>query len=117
MSRHSFVQLQKLTDVKGWIDYISSPDRQENLYATYRTSEFDFWNKLSEESQRKFNESGTDGRCIEARELIIALPENFVEYNPQNVLEIFTEEFKARHQVECISALHYNKKKPIITFI
>jgi len=111
MSRHSFIQLQKLTDVKGRIDYISSPDRQENLYATYQTSELDFWNKLSEESQRKFNESGTDGRCVEARELIIALPENFVEYNPQNVLEIFTEEFKTRHQVECISALHYNKKK------
>ena len=33
--KKSFIGLQKLTDVKGRIDYISSPDRQENLYAIY----------------------------------------------------------------------------------
>ena len=111
IAKNSFIGLQKLTDVKGRIDYISSPDRQENLYATYRTSELDFWNKLSEESQRKFSESGTDGKCVEARELIIALPEQFVRYNSQDVIERFTEKFKAKYQVECVSALHYNKTK------
>ena len=111
IARNSFIQLQKLTDVKGRIDYISNPDRQENLYATYQTSELDFWNKLSVESQRKFNESGTDGRCVEARELVIALPESFVRYDSRSVLERFTDEFKDRRKVECISALHYNKKK------
>lgn len=37
MARHSFVRMQKLPDVAGKIDYITSPDRQEYLYSVYRT--------------------------------------------------------------------------------
>ena len=33
-------------------------------------------------NQEEFRESGTKGICIEARELIIALPESFVDYEP-----------------------------------
>ena len=32
---HSFVMESKLHDVKGRVDYISSPKRQENLYASF----------------------------------------------------------------------------------
>ena len=35
MARHSFIQISKLPNVTGRIDYISNGDRQENLYATY----------------------------------------------------------------------------------
>ena len=55
--------------------------------------------------------SGADGKCIEARELIIALPEAYTQYDPQQVLENFTEEFHRRYKVECVSALHHNKRK------
>lgn len=34
MPRHSFIQMSKLTDLKGRIDYVTNPDRQEHLYAT-----------------------------------------------------------------------------------
>ncbi|WP_070042895.1 MobA/MobL family protein [Robinsoniella peoriensis] len=110
MARHSFIQIQKLTDVNGRINYISSRERQENLYATYQTAAPDFWEELAMESQKEFQKNGTGGKCIEARELIIALPEQYIEYNPQEVLEQFTDEFKRRHKVECASALHHNKK-------
>lgn len=46
MPRHSFVQIQKITNVKGRIDYISSHARQENLYAVYDTAPLKFWNML-----------------------------------------------------------------------
>ena len=49
--------------------------------------------------------------CIEARELIIALPESFVEYEPDKLLKLFTEHFKQNYGVECIAALHHNKRK------
>jgi len=110
MARHSFIQIQKLTDVKGRIDYISSREKQENLYATYQTTTSDLWENLSIESQQEFQKSGTKGKCIEARELIIALPEQYLEYNPQEVLKRFTDDFKQRYEVECVSALHHNKK-------
>ena len=56
--------------------------------------------------------SGTEGKCIEARELIIALPESFPElYDPDRLLQLFTNSFKEKYGVECVSALHHNKRK------
>lgn len=111
MARHSFIQMSKLPNVKGRISYITSPARQENLYATYRTADNAFWSNLARESQQEFQRSGAKGKCIEARELIIALPEVYTQYEPQQVLEDFTEEFHRRYGVECVSALHHNKRK------
>ena len=81
------------------------------MYATYQTADMEFWKNLAKENQQEFIKSGTDGKCIEARELIIALPENYTKYNPQQVLETFTEAFKNRYHIECVSALHHNKRK------
>lgn len=111
MPRHSFIQMSKLPNVKGRISYITSHARQENLYATHRTADSTFWSNLARESQQEFQRSGTEGKCIEARELIIALPEIYTQYEPQQVLTDFTEEFRRRYSVECVSALHHNKRK------
>ena len=88
MARHSFIRMSKLPNVKGRIDYISSPDRQENLYTTYQTADAEFWKNLAFESQQEFRRFGTEGKCIEARELIIALPEVYTTYDPQQVLKV-----------------------------
>lgn len=85
MPRHSFIQMSKLPNVKGRISYITSHARQENLYATYRTADSQFWSNLARESQQEFQRSGTEGKCIEARELIIALPEVYTQYEPHRV--------------------------------
>lgn len=111
MARHSFIQMSKLPNVKGRISYITSHARQENLYATYHTADNAFWGNLARESQQEFQRSGAKGECIEARELIIALPEVYTQYEPQQVLEDFTDEFRRRYGVECVSALHHNKRK------
>ena len=112
MSRNSFVQMNKLTNVSGRITYISSKAKQENLYATYTTiPDRSFWRELAKCNQECFRQSGTEGKCIEARELIIALPESFVHYEPEYLLKRFTDHFKQKYKVECISALHHNKRK------
>lgn len=109
--RNSFIQISKLTNLKGRINYISSHARQENLYAVCETIERKFWTELAECNQEEFKKSGTEGKCIEARELIIALPESFVDYEQEKLLKLFTEHFKQNYRVECISALHHNKRK------
>lgn len=111
IARNSFIQLMKLSNVKGRITYISSHAKQENLYAVYETTERKFWRELAKCNQEEFAQSGTEGKCIEARELIIALPESFVEYSPDRLLKLFTEHFKQNYGTECIAALHHNKKK------
>ena len=111
IARHSFIQMSKLPNVKGRITYISSKAKQENLYAVYETTERKFWSELAKCNQEEFAKSGTAGQCIEARELIIALPESFVEYQPDMLLKLFTEHFKQKYGTECIAALHHNKRK------
>ena len=111
IARNSFIQLTKLSNVKGRITYISSHAKQENLYAVYETTERKFWRELAKCNQEEFAKSGTEGKCIEARELIIALPESFVEYPPDRLLKLFTEHFKQNYGTECIAALHHNKRK------
>lgn len=111
IARHSFIQMSKLTNLKGRINYIFSHARQENLYAVYDTTERKFWSELAKCNQEEFEKSGTDGKCIEARELIIALPESFVDYEPDMLLKLFVEHFKRNYEVECVGALHHNKRK------
>ena len=109
--RNSFIQMSKLTNLKGRINYISSHARQENLYAVYETTYRKFWTELAKCNQEEFKRSGTEGKCIEARELIIALPECFAALEPKALLQQFTDYFKNTYDVECISALHHNKSK------
>lgn len=43
--------------------------------------------------------------------MIIALPEEYQYLKPDEVLKKFTDYFKEKYGVECISALHYNKRQ------
>ncbi len=104
--------MSKLHNVRGRITYISSHAKQENLYAVYETTDRPYWTELARFNQQEFLKSGTEGKCIEARELIIALPESFPDlYYPDKLLQLFTNRFKEKYGVECVSALHHNKRK------
>ena len=111
MARHSFIQISKLPNLKGRIDYITNPKRQENLYATYNTTDDAFWGELAKCNRLEFKKSGSAGKCIEGRELIIALPESYCELNKQYVLKSFTDFFHRKYGVHCIAAMHHNKTK------
>ena len=111
MKGFTFIRQTKLHDVCGRVNYISSHEEQEHLYATYETSEAPFWKELAFESQMEFKKSGALGKCIEARELVIALPKSLQQFNPNELLKYFTEEFKKKYGVECSSALHHNPRK------
>ena len=106
IGRNSFIQMTKLSNVKGRITYISSHAKQENLYAVYETTERKFWRELAKCNQEEFAKSGTEGKCIEARELIIALPESFTEYQPDRLLQLFTNHFKQK--LDLLTHMHVN---------
>ena len=110
-TRHSFIQMTKLSNVRGRITYISSHAKQEHLYAVYETTERSYWTELARCSQQEFKKRGVEGNCIEARELIIALPESLYEQGmPDMLLKSFTDKFKEKYGVECVAALHHNKR-------
>lgn len=100
MPRNSFVRMNKLSNVLDRITYTSSKAKQENLYATYTTIlDRRFLRELAKCNQECFQKKGIEGKCIEARELIIALPESFVHYEPGYLLKRFTDHFKQKYKV------------------
>ncbi len=112
MPRHSFIQMTKLHNVMGRIDYITSTVKQENLYAVYATQPLrSFWKDLAKCNREEFAKSGTTGKCIEARELIIALPEGLYHYEHDYLIKHFATNFKKKYGVDCYAALHHNKRK------
>ncbi len=112
MKRNSFIEMAKLHDLSGRITYISSHAKQEHLYEVYATEpDRAFWRELAKCNQEEFEKSGTNGKCIEARELMIALPESFSSYDHDYLLKKMVDEFKERYGVECFAALHHNKRK------
>ena len=111
MARHSYIRMTKLNDVCGRIDYISNPKRQEYLYATFSTVKPEFWDLLSAQSQMDFWKSNQKGKCTEARELVIALPESFQEMDADEILKKFVEKFRGEYGMQCTAALHHNKTK------
>ncbi len=112
MKRNSFIEMAKLHNLSGRITYISSHAKQEHLYEVYATEpDKAFWRELAKCNQKEFKKSGTNGKCIEARELMIALPESFINYDHDYLLKKMVDEFKEKYGVECFAALHHNKRK------
>ena len=92
------------------MDYISNPDRQEHLYAVFDTTVDErFWDYLAGENHKAFEQSGANGECIEARELIIMLPPSLKEYDPDTLLRLFVMKFKTEYGLDCHAGLHHNK--------
>ena len=112
MRRNSFIEMAKLHNLYGRITYISSRAKQEHLYEVYATEpDREFWRELAKCNQEEFEKSGTNGKCIEARELMIALPESFINYDHDYLLKSMVDKFKEKYDVECFAALHHNKRK------
>jgi len=110
MRRASYIRHEKLPDLMGRINYISSGEEQEHLYAVYQTQPEEYWRELAKENRDSFFRSGTSGTCIEAREFIVALPEVYYKngWDPDKVLKHFVESFRKEYGAECIAALHHN---------
>lgn len=64
MPRNSFIQMTKLHNVRGRIYYISSPKKQENLYAVYETTDRNFWTDLAKYNQAEFKKTVRRGNVL-----------------------------------------------------
>ena len=80
-----------------------------SIYATQPLRSF--WKDLAKCNREEFAKSGTIGKYIEARELIIALPEGLYHYEHDYLIKHFATDFKKKYGVDCYAALHHNKRK------
>lgn len=104
-----YLSSRKLTNVRGRIKYITNERKQENIVDYYNSIDNEFWKMLAEESQIRFSEVNPGGKCCEAREFIIGIPQN------SNVTaKQICDRFKNMYGVECTCAIHQNNKKGIV---
>ncbi len=104
-----YLSSRKLTNVKGRIKYITNKDKQENIIDYFNTADNDFWKMLAKENQQRHREVKAGGKCCEARELIIGIPQNTTI-----TAEQICDSFKNKYGVECSCAIHQNNKDRII---
>lgn len=109
----SFIKASPLTNVRGRIDYISNPKRQEHLMGFYQTPEDPsaFWKALSDttKAHKAYHKKAT--KHVEAREHIVTLPYELADEDPALLAQKFAEDFKKEHGVDCAAAIHWNRKR------
>lgn len=104
-----YLDSRKLTNVKGRIKYITNKDKQENIVDYFNTADNEFWKMLAKENQERHRQVKAGGKCCEARELIIGIPQNATI-----TAEQICNNFKNKYGVECSCAIHQNNKEGII---
>ena len=110
-----------ISDACGRVEYISSDDRQENLMATATTVTMpDYWHLLAADCQTAFRqaggsktkEDGTELKACEAREIHVQLPNSALErMQADQLARKIANDFRSQYGVDCLVAIHYNKKK------
>ena len=104
-----YLDSRKLTNVQGRIEYITNKDKQENIVDYFNTADNDFWKMLAKENQERHRVVKAGGKCCEARELIIGIPQKATITAKQ-----ICDTFKNKYGVECSCAIHQNNKEGII---
>ena len=104
-----YLDSRKLTNVKGRIKYITNKEKQENIVDYFNTADNEFWKMLAKENQQRHREVKAGGKCCEARELIIGIPQKATI-----TAEQICDTFKNKYGVECSCAIHQNNKEGII---
>ena len=91
----------KCTRLNRKIKYVKSHDVENKDKDFYNSTNDEFWKELAKESRDRFKESKPGGTCIEARSIIMGIPQN------SNITaKEICGKFKEKYGVECICAIH-----------
>lgn len=113
-----FLQQNNLHNVVGRIEYIrGDTGKQEYMMAYYSTMTDEEWKDLARYNQERFksNKKGfnKNKKCsaIEARELILHIPHEYANRDPNELAKLVGDDFKRKFGTDCCLAIHWNKSK------
>ena len=104
-----YIKSGKVRSIKIKNDYIKNHDIADIDKDYYDTADNDFWELLAKENHVRHSTSKgycKKGECIEARQLIIGIPQNS-NITAKELCDIF----KNKYGVECICAIHTKQDK------
>lgn len=102
------VRATALGNVRGRVDYISNPKRQEHIEAVHMTADKSFWRDLSAHCRSAARSAGKEKPC-EGREFIVALANELSKYDPEELAKRISNLAKEMTGTENVVALHWNK--------
>lgn len=118
MSVNLYARQAPCSDAAGRADYISNPERQENLmgkaYTYSQEKKENYWQLLSADSQAAFRQAGgsRENQACEAREIHVQLPNSALQRMAADQLaQKIANDFKSQYGVDCLVAIHYNKRR------
>jgi len=115
MSVNLYARQAPCSDAAGRADYISNPERQENLMATANTYSLpNYWQLLSADSQAAFRQAGgsRENQACEAREIHVQLPNSALQrMTADQLAQKIANDFRSQYGVDCLVAIHYNKRR------
>ena len=101
-----------LTNVGGRIDYISNPDRQENLLAVHDTADAAYWLQLARECNLASKHKSPGTKSVQGRELVVQLSNHLLQrWSTEEIVKKIADFFKEKYGRDCVVALHFNKSK------
>lgn len=105
-----------LTNVGGRIDYISNPERQENLLAVFDGAADlvagTYWKQLAQECEAASKHATPGHKSVQGRELVIQLSNALLQkMSPEQIAEKLSRSFEEKYHRPCIVAVHFNKTK------
>lgn len=128
----NFVRMQKITNGRGSIKYITHGSKGEIL-ASYSTQSLNEWEILFDYNQQKFNEEkekgnwtmlqknkdGKSAKAIEARMFVVAFPNEMANYpckyngklinNDMELAKAIANDWRNTYGTDCYVSLHWNK--------
>ena len=118
----NLVRIQKITNGRGSIKYITKDSKGEIL-ASYSTQSMNEWEILFDYNQQKFNEEkekgnwmmdqrssdGKEAKAVEAKMFVVALPNERAKQNPKELVKELADDWVSENQTDCYIALHWNK--------
>lgn len=108
---HTIVKFRKINSVKSNIQYLQNKTEHPEICYICSTCNEKLWEEYAEFNQEAFKKSGQKGKCIEAHEFILVLPNEFYKLIPkEKLLEDIAKVLKESLGVEIYAAMHGSDK-------
>lgn len=109
MAKNAFVKITALNNVRGRINYVTSPEEQEHLEAYCDNMPQGGWAELAKYSRKQSALYHPGEKVCEARELIIKMQNDLSRFDPLHLAITLRDEFSKKYKVPCAVAIHWNK--------
>lgn len=111
--KYVIVKARKINSIKSNIKYLHSIKEHPDICVTLATCPKSMWLEYSKINRQEYKRSGQGGKCVEAHEMILVLPQEFYKLGTDEryiLLQHVADSFKKNTGMEVYVAMHGSDK-------